>query len=582
MRALNITLRIVFLMAFLLADFGCRSKENTAQSAKRPFVCWQTMTSYAREALRHAGSHPVNSLILEFEPNPDQPGREWNTFLDDLAFDDSVPKVAKQGQARQNVEKLRANIRQIIEEAGARHIDIYLMGTEFSLPPGMLQAYPEAADTNSAFLWKFLESRLEEILHALPGAAGIVLYTDESSDLILYELRQVDRRAVLKRLLETYHEVCRRNSRRLIVSTFVNYDRERMDILLSGLREIPASDFLLVDNYVCPGDWGLIELVNPAIGAVGDHPEFLTFDYTGEIWGQANMPLCQARVFRDRIQAAQQRGAKLVGINGYVSWYTQSIFGTPSAVNLDIAPQLFDNPKQEPEALVRDWLRRRYGEAATANLAPAFLNSFEVATKSIQTLGFWVSEAPKSVFPDPVWIDFSLRTESLAVWDASYQNLENDLVHPNAAVISRVIAEKDAAVALASGAVEAVERSKAVLSAADYEPLQRQFLLQLYVARAYRLYTELYFRFRMWDQSGRGKVPQEVTALRTALRNLTAEMEARFAGSPVFCPRSLKLSLDRLDSFLEGEAFPQYAASLVQSHTIAYPPANWGVCPSGH
>ena len=223
-------------------------------------------------------------------------------------------------------------------------------------------------------------------------------------------------------------------------------------------------------------------------------------------------------------------------------------------------------------------LRHRYGEAAVAHLTVAFLNSFEVC---IQTLGFWVSEAPKSAFPDAVWIDFSLRTESLAVWDASYKDLENQLVHPDAAIIKRIIEEKDAAVTLASDAVKAVESSKVVVSAADYAQLHRQFLLQLYVARAYRLYAELYFRFRMWDQSGRGKVPPEITALRTSLRSLTAEMEAQFASSPVFCPRSLQVSLDRLDAFLQGKAFPRHAASLVQSHPIAYPPVNWGVCTTG-
>jgi hypothetical protein len=260
---------------------------------------------------------------LEFEPNPDQPGRSWNTFLDDLAFEDQAPKVAKQGKARQNVESLRANIAGITKEAQAHKIDAYLMGTEFSFPPGMLAAYPEAGDANSEFVRRFLETRLEEFLHALPQAAGVVPYTDEPSDLILYELKQVDRRAALKRLLELYLNVCQRNGRRFIVTTFVNYNAEKMDILLSTLKQIPPSGSLLIDNYACPGDWGLIKLLNPGIGDVGGHPEFLTFDYRGEIWGQGNLPLCQAKLLRDRLRSAHQKGAKVTGINGYVSWYSQ-------------------------------------------------------------------------------------------------------------------------------------------------------------------------------------------------------------------------------------------------------------------
>jgi hypothetical protein len=573
--------RTTLLVLLFLSASSCLRGQGPL-SDRRPFICWQTMTSHARDAIKHASSFPVNAMILEFEPNPQQPGREWNTFLDDLAFDDFLPKVAKHGKARQDVEKLRTNIAGIIDEAKARNIDVYLMGTEFSLAPDMLRAYPEAADTRSELLWRFLESRLEEVLRSLPGAAGIVLYTDESSDFILYELKQVNRGAVLKRLVKLYLDVCRRNDRRLIVSTFVNYDRERMDILLSTLRQIPASDYLLVDNYVCPGDWGLIGLVNPAIGAVGHHQEFLTFDYTGEIWGQANMPLCQARLIRDRIQAARQRGARLVGINGYVSWYTQSIFGTPSTINLDIAPQLFEDPSQDPEALVKNWLQRRYSKAAADYLAPAFLASFDVATKSIQTLGFWVSEAPKSAFPDPVWIDFSLRTESLAVWDRSYTDLEDRLAHPDAAVLRKVIREKESAVTAARKALDDVEEAKAVLSTADFEQLHQQFLLELDVARAYRIYMELYLRFRMWDQGGRGEVPREMLDLRQSLLRLIAEMETRSSDSPVFCPKSLAESLDELDRFLEGETFPQHAPSYEHNQPISYPPANWGVCSGSH
>ncbi len=554
----------------------------TPDSRQKPFISWQTMTSFAMEALKHASQHQVNALILEFEPNKDQPGRDWNTFLDDLALDDHAPKVAKTGQARQDVEKLRSNIKAILRRGKNQNIDVYLMGTELSFPPGMLQAYPEAADINNPFLWRFLETRLEEVLRALPDAAGIVLYTDEPSDLIVYELKDIDRGATLKKLLEVYHNVCRRNGRRLIVSTFVNYDAQRLEILLSALRQIQPSNDFLVDNYICPGDWGLIQLLNPAIGNVGGHREFLTVDYTGEIWGQANIPLCEAKLIRDRLRTAQQMGANLIGLNGYVSWYTQNIFGKPSEINLDLAPQLLHDPNQDPRVLVQQWISKRYGKRAADRLTLTFLDSFEVAMKSIQTLGFWVSEAPKSAFPDPVWIEFSLRTESLAVFDPSYKALEEQLVHPDANTLVKVIEEKDKAESLASQALRAVEQSKPYLQAADYQLLHKQFSLAWYIARVYRLYTEMYIRFRMWDQAGRGQVSPQLTGLKRPLQELAAEMEKTVDSPPVFCPKSLLNGLALLDSFLEGKSFPNYPTSLVYAHTIEYPPIAWGSCAAGH
>jgi hypothetical protein len=543
-----------------------------------PFISWQTMTSFAREALKHTAGHEVNSMILEFEPNPAQPGRNFATLIDDLALDDCAPKSAKKGQARRDVAKLRASIAEILKEARGRHIDAYLMESEVSFPPGMLEAYPEAGDVTSPFLWRFLESRLEEVLQALPDAAGVVLYTDEPNDLILYALEGVDRRVALNKLLEVYHKVCRRNGRRLIVSTFVDYDAQRLEMLLSALKQIPPADDLLVDNYICPSDWGFIQLLNPAIGNVGGHREFLTVDYTGEVWGQANIPLCEAELIPERVRAALQKGANLVGINGYVSWYTQNIFGKPSEMNLALAPQFLRDPTQDPHAPVRDWLAQRYGERAAEGLVPAFLNSFEVAMKSIQTLGFWVSEAPKSAFPDPVWIDFSLRTESLAVFDPSYKALEDQLVYPDASILVRVIQEKDTAVSLASQALRAVEQSRPYLKDADFQQLHHQFSLALYVARAYRLYIEMYMRFRMWDQSGRGPVPPELSQLERQIRGLAAEMEKAVDSPPVFCPKSLLSDLAMLQGFLDGRRFPNYPTSLVYGHTIKYPPIAWGSC----
>ena len=201
--------------------------------------------------------------------------------------------------------------------------------------------------------------------------------------------------------------------------------------------------------------------------------------------------------------------------------------------------------------------------------------------KSIQTLGFWISEAPKSGFPDPVWIDFSLRTESLAVFDPSYKDLENQLVHPDADLLAKVIEEKDGAEKLALQALQAVERSKPYLRSSDYPLLQKQFTLAWYIARVYRLYMEAYIRFRMWDQAGRGPVPPVLSNLMKSLRNLASEMDRAVGSPPVFCPKSLLNGLAMLDGFLDGKSFPNYPTSLVYAHTIEYPPIAWGSCAAG-
>jgi hypothetical protein len=579
-KTLRILSNAILVLAIIPVGGSAAAQEGSSFQA-RPFISWQTMTSHAMEALQHPREHEVNSLILEFAPNPAQPGRNFATLVDDLAFDDSLPKVGKKGQARKDVETLRANIAAILKEAKRKKMDTFLMESEISFPPGMLESYPEAADLNSGFVWHFLELRLEEVLQALPDAAGIVLYTEEPNDLNLYLMKNFDRRAAIKKLLEVYHSVCRRNGRRLIVTTFVDYDAERLQILLSALKQTPPAEDFLVDNYICPSDWGFISLLNPAIGNVGGHQEFLTFDYTGEVWGQGNIPLCEANLLRDRLQAARRKNANLVGINGYVSWYSQQIFGKPSEINLDLAPKLLHDPDQDPAMLVHGWLKQRYGEQAAGQLTPAFLKSFDVAQKAIQTLGFWVSEAPKSAFPDPVWIDFSTRTESLAVFDPSHKSLENQLTHPDNEILAKVIEEKDQAVTMANEGLRAVKKTRLFLRDADFQQLHGPFALALRVARAYRLYMEIYYRFRMWDESGRGPVPPPLSALLRSGRDLVREMKGAGNSPPVFCPSSFEVCLTKLEGYLKGEVFAAYPASVVFEHSVKYPPQESG-CPAQH
>ena len=304
------------ILVFLLSlGPGCESQ--TASPQGEPFIAWQTASGRAMEAIENARYHDVNALIVEFEPSEEQPGRVWSTFIDDLAFNDHTPRVAKRGQSRANVEKLRSSISTITSQGSSAGLRVYLVATEFSFPENLIAVYPEARDPDSPFLWAFLERRLEEVLLALPQAAGVLLYTDEPSDLIPYHFESSRREATLSRLLQVYLDVCTRLERRFIVCTMVNFESRKLDLLLSVLKRIPPSEHLLISNYVCPGDWGLIALHNPAIGRVGGHPEFLTFDYSGELWGQGSIPLIQAGLITDRVQKARKKGANLRNPTGW-------------------------------------------------------------------------------------------------------------------------------------------------------------------------------------------------------------------------------------------------------------------------
>jgi hypothetical protein len=537
-------------------------------------ISWQTMTSFGSEALERAAQHHVNTLILEFEPNPEQPGRQWNTLLDDLSYDDFAPLVAKTGVARQNVDKLRKNLAHLTSEGKKQGIAVYIVVTEVSLPIDMLKLYPQTRDVHGEFLWKFLEARLQSVFQALPDLAGIVLYTDESAGFTLYNGSLAENEAALVHLFNLYHDVSRQQGRKLIVTTFLDYDPIKMTAMLGALDQIaPAQDFI-VDNYICPGDWGLIALINPAIAKV-KHQQFISFDYTGENWGQANLPLCEADLLYRGLNTVRQSGGHVIGMNGYVTWYTQSIFGTPTEINLDLAYSLLNDAALQPEQAVDRLLRARYGAQAAPILLPAFMQSWQEVQESTQALGLWVSEAPKSAYPPPAWIAFSVRTESLAVWDAQYKPLEEEFARPDEKLLRKIIAEKDHAVVLADAGLKDVERAKPYLKPEDYQLLKKQFTLALYVAREYRMYFDLFLRFRMWDQAGRGPLPGQIPQLQKSLSAFTHEMHAAMGDPPVFCPASMYDNLRKMQKFIDGEKFPDYWN---KATPLKEPEVNFSIC----
>lgn len=551
------------------------ARADRLPAGTQQIVSWQTMSSFGAQALAQAARHRVNTLILEFEPNAEQPGRQWNTLLDDLSFDDFAPLVAKKGVARQNVEKLRKNLANLTREGKRQGIDVYIVVTEVSLPPDMIKFYPQTKDLGSEFVWKFLQARLASVLQALPDLAGIVLYTDEAAGFTVYKGTVADNQKALVHLLTLYHDVSHSLGRKFIVTTFLDYDPAKMKAMLGALNELPAADDFIVDNYICPGDWGLVRLMNPAIAQVPKHRQFLSFDYTGEVWGQANIPLCEAELLYERLKLSRETGAHIIGINGYVTWYTQSIFGTPSEINLDLAYLLVNDPKLEPREAVDRLLRERYGARAAAILAPAFMSSWQEVQQAVQALGLWISEAPKSAYPPPAWIAFSVKTESFAVWDAKYKPLEDEFARPNQALLSKVDLEKDHAILLATAGLKDVEHAKPFLKAGDYQLLHKQFLLGLYVAREYRLYLDLFLRFRMWDQSGRGRLPPKIQELQKSLTTLTTEMHKALGDPPVFCPASMSDSLRRLQGYIDGQPFPDYWDSATP---LKEPEAPWTIC----
>lgn len=519
---------------------------------------WYCTASDAIDILDKARDFQVDGLILEFDRSEELPCSDWNLVFDDLALYDNIPELRKSGENRDRALRLRDGVNTIITEAAKRGIRVYIMAPEPEFSQYALQQLPSLLDPASDLLYSTITNRMAEIYNALPGLAGIKLYLDEGT----VNLNDLDSPVTpaerMRRLISSLHQVSRDNNRTLIVSTF-SLMPHQMKAITDALKAIPSSEHLVVDNYICPGDWGRIHLLNPAIGEVGGHPELISFDYCGEVWGQSIIPLCQAQFLCNSWQTVMKKNPKVVGMAGYVSW-TGNAVGAPNESSIYTASRMTKESLNSPEQAVLDWASLRYGPKVAPHISSALLRTWDIVMKSWHDLGFWVQELPKSELADLAWYNYSLHWESLAIWDESFRSTEQALFHPTEETVAAVIDEKDEAVRLAEESIADIEQARPHLLALDYEELTQYFRRELIMCRVFRAYSEAFYRARMWYGGDKSQEP----AIRQSLaRMLALAEEVERLADPGFwtcSPERIRLCVSQIEQVLSGGTWPEVSS----------------------
>lgn len=551
-------------LGLVLLPVSCLSLVCATLSAapSSQLYAWYVESNNYEIPLEHVDEYHPNAFFIQFIPGPNEPGGSWATPVEDLSLHDDYPRIAKTGAARANAEKLRAYFRTLTSRTKAEGISTYLMTGELVYPRELFEQYPAMRDPDQDAFWKFEKDRANEVLTALPDLDGFIVYFAETPHKI-YELQGGQRvENYIAHLISAYLEVCEAHHKRLIICTMVNYYPDRLQTLLRAIRHIPHSDNFAVLNWICPSDWGLFRVINPAIGNVGGHPEILNFDFSGENWGEGVLPLSQLDFFAERLRGSLARGANVAGISGFVNWWIpQNIFDTPSEVNLYGAPLLLENPGRDPKELYEAWLAKRYGEPAARLLVPAFRNSFRVVTESRQVLGFWAMEFPKSEFASPGWIDYSLRADSPAVWDPNFRVTEEALFNPDERTLDDVLREKDQAAAQAQAAVDDIRSAQKYIPSTKYEPLLHAFTRERDEARALRPYFELFFRYKMWAEDYQAVRLLRMRQLQAELLNWADYFQRTYPDDSLHDASRIREYVAEMNQLLAGKPLPKIDAS---------------------
>jgi len=526
---------------------------------------WHVMADTAESLLPKAREMGATGFVLEWRPGSEALTGDWNSIFHVLSLYDWDPHLAKRGTDREASLKARAALELFCQRASTQGLAVYVMGAELNLPSELSASRPELADPDAPAMYDLIARRFEDILSACPHLSGILLYLDEGDEVIMEMPGSSPPSDRVKAVIQASLRACENLNRRLMVTTFALMPHQATAIT-DALKAIPPNPNLVVHNYACAGDWGRIALTNPAAGNCGPHPEILAFDYCGEIWGQSVVPFVQASLIAERVAYARERGARIHGLSGYITWadlnegavYSGNAIGSLNEVNVYVARRIAETGSLEPEAFVREWAAIIYGREFGDRLTPVLLRQQDSHLAAWQILGFWYMEWPKSRLPDLNWFDYSLHWESLALWDSSYRETEQLLFNPTREFVEkRVIAEKDSAVAAAARDLEEVT---AIFRSAEGSEKCSQLLTffrrELTMNRALRHYTAGFFYAKLataGDAIADGDARSEINKLRQIAQEVESLRDEDFW---ILEPSRLRLIAAELEEVLKTKKWP--------------------------
>lgn len=255
----------------------------------------------------------------------------------------------------------RAFLKRVLEEASRRGIKVYIENKELYFPDIILEFYPQLVHdghvcATDPFWQEFLKVKYREFFREFPEVAGIITSpaTGESRVSIKSNRCTCGRctstsredwyRMVLTSMYQPIHEA----GRTLVVRDFV-FDAASQRDISAVMEELPPDVVISLKNT--PHDYYPTFPVNPRIGHVGNHSQWIEFDTMGQYfgWGVGIADLTQD--YRRRLRDAKDKGA--TGAVFRLDWESldgHSSFFTPNKINVYAAAALtgdLDRPEQE-------------------------------------------------------------------------------------------------------------------------------------------------------------------------------------------------------------------------------------------
>lgn len=389
-----------------------------------------------------------------------------------------------------NNSKLAEDINSICQRAHKKGLKVSVWTHELAEVPSDFVT-DNRVDMENPRLWKWLQEKYDRLFQTCANIDGIVLTFHETEVPVYHDSKVISRLTPAERvarLIDVIAGVCKSRGKYLVVRSFC-YEPSELQFIKDGFA-LAKSDFTVMTKCQ-PHDWQPFYPDNPLIGNVSGHPQIVEIDCGHEFLGQADIPYIDVEYVKRRLSYGVSKG--IVGAVARIERYSNHALDSPNWADVFVFSKLLQDPSDDPNRLLNEYLAKRYGRVAAPTLATALSRTFDIVNKTFFALGFWMTD--HSRIPSFNYALSHLQNIGVDKWDSDpkWTNIKKTLLSPDTRTLNEIHKEKTQALALCRRSIKDVESLCSVLSTADYEELMSYLRREEAVVLTWRAYFDAFF-----------------------------------------------------------------------------------------
>jgi hypothetical protein len=327
---------------------------------------------------------------------------------------DRTPIFADDSPHRRQAAILGEAVKQVIRYAHERRIRVIFHTNQFEFPEEVYQRYGDSLAGTARVCpargatWRLFRGKIEEFFRRFPTCDGLQITTSETQVRVTAcscdRCRHISPAERFARMAKQAHAICHRLGKELQFRTWGDIARPDHEAdYLAMLAALP--DDVIISTKNTSGDFHLLEPASHLIGkgdrrchseehadapaeagdeesrslggdssgrsatfgmTEGKRGQVIEFDCWGEYRGYNQFPCYLGDLFAERLRLCRDRGVGRVAAR--LNWNpgVRPIFEIPygNDVNAYLFARLAQDPDQDPDALLRDWVSQRFPAAA--------------------------------------------------------------------------------------------------------------------------------------------------------------------------------------------------------------------------